>query len=285
MQNLDPASAGYGDYLWFGVTLYDDRDVRPGLYVAGDAATGKLIYNIGLAPLSPSGLGDGAWHAIEGDLLPHLLAALREAWARGLLTDSMRLSDYRIGGMNIGWEVPGLNTVELQVEGLSLVYETASSGGGGSGGGGGGTAAPVRYAFDTDGDREGWTTRNVDDWQGGPRGGLWVVRVPGNDPMFVGPAVTVDASRYRTLRLRVANDGNPADASRMQIFWRRRGAPDFSEPNSVWVELPNDGGWRTFTVDLGAQAGWRGTIERLRIDPVVRGNGRSVGLDFVELLP
>ncbi len=122
VQNLNATNPGYGDYLWFGISLYDDRDPRPGLSVSGDDATGKLIYNIGLAPLSTVGLVDNQWHRLEVDFLPHILLAIQEAWDRGYLADSRTLADYRIGGMNLGWEIPGLNAAELQIRNLSLVY-------------------------------------------------------------------------------------------------------------------------------------------------------------------
>ena len=34
---------------------------------------------------------------------------------------STNIADYKIGSMNIGWEVPGLSSVSAQVKGLSLV--------------------------------------------------------------------------------------------------------------------------------------------------------------------
>ena len=39
---------------------------------------------------------------------------------RGFLEDSNDLADYHISGMNIGWEVPGLFDIEMQVRNLSL---------------------------------------------------------------------------------------------------------------------------------------------------------------------
>lgn len=63
---------------------------------------------------------DGAWITIDRDLLPLLREALETAWQRGFLTESKNLADYRISGMNIGWEVPGIFDVEMQLRKLSL---------------------------------------------------------------------------------------------------------------------------------------------------------------------
>ena len=46
--------------------------------------------------------------------------ALYEAWARGFVKDSRDVSDYRLGGMNMGWELTGINNVEMQVRNISL---------------------------------------------------------------------------------------------------------------------------------------------------------------------
>jgi len=122
IQNLNTESDGYGDFLWFGLRLYDDREAYPGLTVSGDDFSGKLIYNIGIQPVSPVGLGDNQWHPLRGDLLPHIKLALKEAWSRNYIPNSRTLSDYRIGAMNIGWECSGLNNTEMQIKDISLIY-------------------------------------------------------------------------------------------------------------------------------------------------------------------
>jgi len=46
--------------------------------------------------------------------------ALETAWAKGFLSGSKQLGDYAIGGMNMGWELPGTFDVELEIRNLSL---------------------------------------------------------------------------------------------------------------------------------------------------------------------
>jgi len=123
--NANPASAGHGDYYWFGVLLFDDRFSLTTLKVQHDAgspkkpATGKLIYNVGLSSFTDRVVADGDWVKVHGDLLPHIKAGLAEAWKRGYLSDSHNEADYRFGRCVIGWEVPGLNDVAMAVRGLS----------------------------------------------------------------------------------------------------------------------------------------------------------------------
>ena len=274
IQNLrDPAAPGYGDYLWFGLTLYDDRTAAPGLAVSGDDATGKLIYNIGLTPLTAGSLTDNEWHSLRADLLPHIRLALEEAWRRGYLPDSHDLADYRIGGMNLGWEIPGLNTAELQLRDLSLTYTSAAAPG------------ERRFDFSTDGDREGWTAGNLGDPDAGPRGGVWTLVAADPDPVLQSPALGLPASEYRAVEVTLANDGNPAASARMQLFWSTAAEPAFSEARSLWLDVSNDGSWSTYRFDVSAAAGWAGTINRVRIDPIMYGDGHTVRVDQIVIAP
>lgn len=124
VQNLNRQSKGYGDYYWFGINLYDDRKPLTTLYAAQDRGsakkkgTDKFIYSLGLDAFTRQIVAKGDWVPVTGDLLPHILAGLQESWKRGYLTDSRELTDYKIGGAVLGWEVTGLNDVAIAVKGL-----------------------------------------------------------------------------------------------------------------------------------------------------------------------
>jgi hypothetical protein len=123
IQNLNYSSAGYGDFLWFGIPFYDDRWETMPDYVAGDAGTGKLIYTAGSVTFMEGTLHDGEWHVLQADLYARILDALNQAWERGFLQASRNLADYRLSGMNMGWEVPGINQVSVHVSNLSLTVQ------------------------------------------------------------------------------------------------------------------------------------------------------------------
>jgi hypothetical protein len=122
IQNLNPASAGYGqDFLWFGILIYDDRYPVTNSFQAMDLGTGKLIYALGLDEFGKtSGPQVGEWMSVSGDILPHVKDALDYAWSNGIMTASTDYADYKVGAMNIGWEVPGLSDVDMQLKNLSL---------------------------------------------------------------------------------------------------------------------------------------------------------------------
>lgn len=122
LNNARHDSPGFGDYLWFVVPVYDDRYDVPPEYIARDFAVtkGKLIYNPGAAALGLSPLRSGEWRTVELELRSWLELALKAAWSKGYLHDSRDPFDYRVTHLNLGWEVPGLNRVEMNLRGLSL---------------------------------------------------------------------------------------------------------------------------------------------------------------------
>ena len=121
LQNANRQSPGYGDLLWFGVPIYDNRDRFPKAFKAQDfGGTAKFIFTPAGDTYAAVSAHDGKWITLEKDLLPLLREALTTAWARGFLKDSKELADYRLGGMNLGWECPGSFDVEMQLRNLSL---------------------------------------------------------------------------------------------------------------------------------------------------------------------
>lgn len=120
VQNRNPESAGHGDFYWFGIPIYDDRHRHPRAFEAPDVGHGKFIFTPAGETFCAESAHDGNWITIDLDLLPLLRAGLERAWEKGFLQDSHDPADYRLGGMNLGWEVPGTFDVELAVRGLSL---------------------------------------------------------------------------------------------------------------------------------------------------------------------
>lgn len=125
VQNTNVASSGYGKYVWLGVPLYDDRYLTLPGQVSYDIATATLINSIPSADFASGSLHTGNWVHAQLDLLPYALAALDTAWANGFLNQSTDIADYKISGIVIGWELPGMNICTVGIKGVSLfAYST-----------------------------------------------------------------------------------------------------------------------------------------------------------------
>ena len=121
VQNRNRDSAGYGEYLWFGIPLYDDRHEFPKAHKSKDVAgTNMFIFTPAGETYTSKSAHGKEWITVDKDLLPLMREGLELACQRGFLKHSQSLADYRISGMNIGWEVPGVFDVALQVRNLSL---------------------------------------------------------------------------------------------------------------------------------------------------------------------
>lgn len=126
VQNRNRQSTGFGDLLWFGIPIYDNRERFPKAFQAKDfGGTAKFIFTPGAKAFTTQSAHDGQWIVIDKDLLPLMREALETAWSRGFLPDSKKIADYAIGGMNMGWELPGTFDVEMQVRKLSLKVKAA----------------------------------------------------------------------------------------------------------------------------------------------------------------
>ncbi len=123
VQNLNQSSSGYGKNMYFMSTIFDDRSSVPGMNIAEDTYSDRLIYDIGLSPFSSTGLTVGTWKTLSADLLPYIKDGLNEAWNRGYLTESTSLNDYKVALFTTGFECSGFNIGTMQIKNLSLTAE------------------------------------------------------------------------------------------------------------------------------------------------------------------
>jgi len=133
VRNANRESAGFGDYYWFGMVLYDTRSPAPEEQsmidrgTARKSGTEKFIHQMPYSALATESVHSGKWVHVQGDFLPHIRKGLEAAWSAGLLEKSREWSDYRLEAMNMGWEVTGPLNVTMEICGLSLHAEVSSA--------------------------------------------------------------------------------------------------------------------------------------------------------------
>ena len=100
--------------------------------------------------------------------------------------------------------------------------------------------------------------------------GALAIQQGGADPHLVSPAVSLDASKWKGLKLRARQyEGT----KKSQIFWTTADDTSFSESKSAWFETPGDGEFHDVVVNCAAVSTWKGTITKLRLDPTVSSTG------------
>ena len=130
ISNDDPESPDFRDYIWFGVSFFDDRWEIQTDYVAVDGdpktiGTGKLIYRLGEQRTIDDILGGVNPYSkkpvrIKIDLAQYLGGALQAAKERGFLTET-RVEQMKLGHFNFGWETPGTYRAALEIKNPRLV--------------------------------------------------------------------------------------------------------------------------------------------------------------------
>ncbi len=130
ISNDDPASPDFRDFIWFGVSFFDDRYEIQSDYVAVDGdpktiGTGKLIYRLGGRRTIDAVLGgvnpfEKKPVRIEIDLAQYLGDALKAAKERGFLTET-RVEQMKLAHFNFGWETPGTYRAALEIKSPRLV--------------------------------------------------------------------------------------------------------------------------------------------------------------------
>jgi hypothetical protein len=119
--NTNKQSAGFQDFLWFGVPIYDNRARFPPAFKAQDfGGTAKFIFTPEGREFTSVSAHDGNWVTIDRDLLPLMRQSLDTAWSQGYLKGSRNFADYAICAMTMGWELPGTFDVNMQVRNFSL---------------------------------------------------------------------------------------------------------------------------------------------------------------------
>ena len=117
------SSLDAGDFLWFGVPLYDYRYAvipESGQADAGTSGnTGKFIYSLSTESYLPDGVKVGVKNSIRLNLIHSFGTGLALAHDKGYLVNTT-VDDLSISYMNIGFEIPGTFDCAMQMDNFSL---------------------------------------------------------------------------------------------------------------------------------------------------------------------
>jgi len=134
IQNQDVKSADYGQMIWFGFSIFDNRYEWLGPSSQYDKGTKSLIVGIGNRRLFDYNNNyffrngqiyanpDNRWASFSIDVADDISDAYDTARSQGYFQNTS-FDQLYISGMNIGWEIPGIYDCEVQTKDLRIVVE------------------------------------------------------------------------------------------------------------------------------------------------------------------
>ncbi len=139
------------------------------------------------------------------------------------------------------------------------------------------TRIPYQYEFELKNDLEGWEANTNSTFaRAKVADGVFFLRAMTTDPNIY-LNTSIDTSKYKTLTVGIKNE---TEKDVFQVFWASTEAGGISAENSAKVTISTkDEDFKEYTIDLSSVENWRGTVTRLRIDPI-NGMG-AVSIDYI----
>lgn len=133
------------------------------------------------------------------------------------------------------------------------------------------------WEFESEGDTEGWMPwHQLKPFQVSQ--GILSSDSNGVDPYMGSPNFTLKAGDFHTITIRMAvSGGNSA-----QLFFITSSDPAYDEIKSITFPIEGDGEFHTYTLDMSAKRGWKGTITQLRLDPTAA--RALIQVDYIRIL-
>jgi|LGVF01.1.fsa_nt_gb cell wall-associated NlpC family hydrolase len=139
------------------------------------------------------------------------------------------------------------------------------------------------WEFDTPGDKEGWLPHNIEVWSV-QTDGRFIINPGPTDPLIEQPYISLDATFYNTVNINMASNAPDGVGA---IHFTTSDSKEFSEDKKVDFKVNNDGDWYDYSIFMGSQPSWTGTITRIRIDPadygLEEGEVDSIGFDYIRV--
>jgi len=140
-----------------------------------------------------------------------------------------------------------------------------------------------KWEFNTPGDNESWSHHNIDAWSVETDGKFRIDPGP-TDPWIDQPYISLDSTFYNTVNINMASNAPDRVGA---IYFTTSESSEFSEDKKVDFDVSNDGDWHDYSIFMGSQPMWTGTITGIRIDPADYGRKEgevdSIGFDYIRV--
>jgi hypothetical protein len=140
-----------------------------------------------------------------------------------------------------------------------------------------GRTSEETWGFNVDGNFRGWATSASVARERVVSGSLEGTDA-NNDPFVVSPTIGKSASSLNKVVVQLRND---TSSTRAQLFFQTLASGYWSRSKSTSVAIQPHSDFARYTFDMSSIPDWRGTITKLRLDPVAAAG--SFGIDWVHI--
>ena len=138
----------------------------------------------------------------------------------------------------------------------------------------------LNWEFNNDGNFEGWRMRKS--LLGDVRDGKLHLNITGSDPGMISEnLLEIDASQYKTIKIGMRNYTSDTDAT---LFFITDTDSIYNDAKVVFFTIePEDTGITEYSVYMGDNPHWIGSVQQLRIDVVHRAKEGKVEVDYIRV--
>ena len=139
------------------------------------------------------------------------------------------------------------------------------------------------WEFNTSGDKEDWLPHNTEAWSV-QTDGRFIINPGPADPLIEQPYISLDATFYNTININMASNAPDGVGA---IYFTTSDSKEFSEDKKADFDVNTNGNWHDYSIFMGSQPSWTGTITGIRIDPADYGREEgevdSIGFDYIRV--
>jgi murein DD-endopeptidase MepM/ murein hydrolase activator NlpD len=137
----------------------------------------------------------------------------------------------------------------------------------------------IYWEFNTPGDKEGWELHNI----GASSVTAGVLRIDPNpeDYWIESQPIAVNANNYNAIEINIASNAPDGVGA---IYFKTSDSNSYTEDKKVEFSVNPDGKFKDYSLSMGGNPNWKGTITGIRIDPSNTGtsDNKDIGFDYIK---
>ncbi len=141
---------------------------------------------------------------------------------------------------------------------------------------------PPDWDFNINFNLEGWTMTKMEDYS--VENGIFSINPSGSDPYINSPPIAKSANELKFISICMASNAPDGVGA---LYFTTADSPNWNEAKKVPFTIINDGKYHNYSVYMGNNAYWQGTITNIRIDPTNYGipdtGDDTIGINCIHL--